>query len=51
MTNTLPDGRTLDDAVAALQLLWWSFTAFMAFRLVALWLRARTDRWLVTGAA
>lgn len=40
-----------DDAVAALQLLWWSFTAFMAFRLVALWLRARTDRWLVTGAA
>lgn len=34
----------------ALQWLWWSFTAFMAFRLLALGLRARTGRWLVTGA-
>ncbi len=34
----------------ALTVLWWSFGAFMAFRLIALGLRARTDRWLVTGA-
>lgn len=36
-------------ATAALTVLWWSFTAFMALRLVGLALRARTDRWLVTG--
>ena len=34
----------------ALTVLWWSFGAFMAFRLIALGLRARTDRWLITGA-
>ncbi|WP_246136352.1 MATE family efflux transporter [Leekyejoonella antrihumi] len=34
----------------ALSVLWWSFGAFMAFRLIALGLRARTDRWLITGA-
>lgn len=45
MRESVPDG-----AVPALQLLWWSFTAFMVFRLVALGLRARTGRWLKTGA-
>ncbi|YAL83239.1 MATE family efflux transporter [Dermacoccaceae bacterium W4C1] len=33
-----------------LELLWWSFTAFMALRLLALGLRTRSGRWLVTGA-
>ncbi|WP_026181282.1 MATE family efflux transporter [Demetria terragena] len=42
--------HTADGGIGSLQLLWWSFTAFMAFRLIALWLRARTDRWLVVGA-
>ncbi|WP_343036589.1 MATE family efflux transporter [Flexivirga aerilata] len=39
-----------DGATHALVLLWWTFTGFMALRLVALGLRARSDRWLVTGA-
>ncbi|WP_050672030.1 MATE family efflux transporter [Luteipulveratus halotolerans] len=33
-----------------LTVLWWSFGAFMALRLVALGWRARSDAWLVTGA-
>jgi hypothetical protein len=33
----------------ALMMLWWAFTGFMVLRLVALGLRARSDRWLVTG--
>ncbi|MDF8263842.1 MATE family efflux transporter [Luteipulveratus sp. YIM 133296] len=37
-------------AVHTLTVLWWSFAAFMAFRLLALAVRARSDRWLVTGA-
>lgn len=30
--------------------LWWAMTLMMAVRLVTLWLRARSGRWLVTGA-
>ncbi|WP_245988702.1 MATE family efflux transporter [Flexivirga caeni] len=37
-------------ATHALAVLWWTFNGFMVFRLVALSLRARTDRWMVTGA-
>ncbi|WP_052596460.1 MATE family efflux transporter [Luteipulveratus mongoliensis] len=37
-------------ATHTLTVLWWSFAAFMVFRLLALGWRARTDRWLVTGA-
>lgn len=31
--------------------LWWAMTLMMAVRLVTLWLRARSGRWIVTGAA
>ncbi|MBO0511815.1 MATE family efflux transporter [Streptomyces beijiangensis] len=30
--------------------LWWAMTLMMAVRLVTLWLRARSGRWIVTGA-
>ncbi|MFB7849757.1 MATE family efflux transporter [Streptomyces sp. NPDC056053] len=30
--------------------LWWAMTLMMAIRLVTLWLRTRSGRWLVTGA-
>ena len=30
--------------------LWAALTLFMVARLVTLWLRYRTDRWLITGA-
>lgn len=43
---------SLRDAGAseAVTALWLAFTCFMVFRLIALALRARTDRWMVTGA-
>lgn len=31
--------------------LWWAMDLMMAVRLITLWLRARSGRWLVTGAA
>lgn len=31
--------------------LWWAMTLMMAVRLVTLWLRMRSGRWLVPGAA
>lgn len=31
--------------------LWWAMTLMMLTRFVALWLRARSGRWIVTGAA
>lgn len=34
----------------ALLMLWWAFTGFMVFRLIGLGLRARSGRWMVTGA-
>lgn len=30
--------------------LWWAMTLMMAVRMLTLWLRARSGRWLVTGA-
>lgn len=30
--------------------LWWAMGLMMAVRLVTLWVRARSGRWLVTGA-
>ncbi|MET9507117.1 MATE family efflux transporter [Streptomyces flavidovirens] len=30
--------------------LWWAMTLMMAVRMVTLWLRARSGRWIVTGA-
>jgi putative MATE family efflux protein len=36
---------------AGLAALWWALTLMMATRLTALWLRARSGRWVVTGAA
>jgi putative MATE family efflux protein len=36
---------------AGLTALWWAMTLMMLTRLAALWLRARSARWVVTGAA
>jgi putative MATE family efflux protein len=36
---------------AGLTALWWAMGLMMLTRLVALWLRARSGRWIVTGAA
>ncbi|WUH95851.1 MATE family efflux transporter [Streptomyces sp. NBC_00433] len=36
---------------AGLTALWWAMTLMMLTRLAALWLRARSGRWIVTGAA
>ncbi|MCA6093966.1 MATE family efflux transporter [Streptomyces sp. SCA3-4] len=33
-----------------LMALWWAMTLMMTVRLVTLWIRARSGRWLVTGA-
>jgi Na+-driven multidrug efflux pump len=30
--------------------LWWAMTLMMTVRLATLWLRARSGRWIVTGA-
>jgi Na+-driven multidrug efflux pump len=35
---------------AGLTALWWAMTLMMLTRLAALWLRARSGRWVVTGA-
>lgn len=37
-------------AEVAVTWLWVAFTGFMVLRAVALWLRVRTTRWMVTGA-
>lgn len=31
--------------------LWWAMDLMMAVRLITLWLRARSGRWIVTGAS
>lgn len=36
---------------AGLTALWWAMTLMMLTRLAALWLRARSGRWIVTGAS
>jgi putative MATE family efflux protein len=36
---------------AGLTALWWAMALMMLTRLAALWLRARSGRWIVTGAA
>ncbi|MFC4034131.1 MATE family efflux transporter [Streptomyces polygonati] len=36
---------------AGLTALWWAMTLMMGTRLAALWLRARSGRWIVTGAS
>ncbi|HEY5837286.1 MAG TPA: MATE family efflux transporter [Streptomyces sp.] len=36
---------------AGLAALWWAMTLMMLTRLATLWLRARSGRWVVTGAA
>lgn len=41
---------TLAGQVNAVRWLWFAFTGFMLIRAGLLWLRARTDRWMVTGA-
>ena len=46
----LLDGGTTQGQVDAVVWLWIAFTAFMSVRGTLMWLRVRTDRWMVTGA-
>jgi MATE family, multidrug efflux pump len=45
----LEDGTTRGE-VNAVVWLWIAFTAFMSVRGTLMWLRVRTDRWMITGA-
>ncbi|MGL5910242.1 MAG: MATE family efflux transporter, partial [Phycicoccus sp.] len=46
----LLDGGTRQGQATALVWLWLAFTVFMAVRAALMWVRVRTDRWMVTGA-
>jgi putative MATE family efflux protein len=46
----LLEGGTTEGQVHAVTWLWVAFTAFMSVRATLMWLRVRTDRWMVTGA-
>ena len=46
----LLEGGTTAGQVDAVIWLWLAFTAFMAVRGTLMWMRVRTDRWMVTGA-
>ena len=46
----LLEGGTTRGQVNAVVWLWLAFTAFMAVRGTLMWMRVRTDRWMVTGA-
>ncbi|MGB7819843.1 MAG: MATE family efflux transporter [Ornithinibacter sp.] len=46
----LLDGGSVRGEVNAVTWLWIAFTAFMSIRATLMWLRVRTDRWMVTGA-
>ena len=48
--DRLLDGGSAAGQVTAVVWLWAAFTAFMAVRATLMWLRVRTDRWMVTGA-
>ncbi len=43
-------GNTTSGQVDAVTWLWLAFTAFMSVRATLMWMRVRTDRWMVTGA-
>ncbi|MGL5866423.1 MAG: MATE family efflux transporter [Dermatophilaceae bacterium] len=49
--DRLLDGAAPPGQSNALVWLWLAFTGFMAVRATLMWLRVRTDRWMVTGAA
>ncbi|GAA4409249.1 MATE family efflux transporter [Fodinibacter luteus] len=44
-------GGTTQGMVDAVVWLWIAFTVFMSVRAVLMWMRVRTDRWMVVGAA
>ena len=46
----LLEGGTVEGQVQAVIWLWVAFTLFMSARGALMWLRVRTDRWMVTGA-
>jgi len=46
----LLEGGTTRGQVNAVVWLWLAFTAFMAVRGTLMWMRVRTDKWMVTGA-
>jgi putative MATE family efflux protein len=46
----LLEGGTAQGQAHALTWLWLGFTVFMSVRGTLMWLRVRTDRWMVTGA-
>jgi MATE family, multidrug efflux pump len=47
----LLEGGTAEGQAHAVTWLWVGFTVFMSVRGTLMWLRVRTDRWMVTGAA
>ncbi len=46
----LLEGGTVQGQAHALTWLWVAFTVFMSVRATLMWMRVRTDRWMVTGA-
>jgi putative MATE family efflux protein len=46
----LLEGGTAEGQAHAVTWLWVAFTVFMSVRATLMWLRVRTDRWMVTGA-
>ena len=46
----LLEGGTVQGQAHAVTWLWVGFTVFMSVRGTLMWLRVRTDRWMVTGA-
>jgi Na+-driven multidrug efflux pump len=46
----LVEGGSTRGDVNAVVWLWIAFTAFMSLRGTLMWMRVRTDRWMVTGA-
>jgi Na+-driven multidrug efflux pump len=46
----LLEGGSTRGQVDAVIWLWLAFTAFMSVRGTLMWMRVRTDRWMVTGA-
>ena len=46
----LLEGGTAEGQAHALTWLWVGFTVFMSVRATLMWMRVRTDRWMVTGA-
>ncbi|WP_432248795.1 MATE family efflux transporter [Streptomyces sanyensis] len=51
LTAFVPAALLVPHLGGGLTALWWAMTLMMTVRLVTLWWRARSGRWIVTGAA